>query len=269
MPSNKSETLQRGSGERERIHRALLLYAMVAPDLRARRAVARAMGNSESSVRLWRTNERWEHRIEYHGEDADQIALDLYRELYMEEFGELELPHVTHGIVRPLGAVHNSSPLAAATELTRERVRVATGLTKQETEQRILLTAAQTRSDSKKVAARHIRLVDGALGVIVSKIKTKKITVSVRDIPFLIECREKLTRIAEGGEDGGAGRIVESARVKYARESGGDLLEAMAEDAEECVIILGALRSRQGVDLGQLSKDDEEAREAQGVPTPA
>ena len=35
--------------------------------------------------------------------------------------------------------------------------------------------------------------------------------------------------------------MIESARVRYAKQTGGDIVEAMFEDAQELVAILGAL----------------------------
>ena len=260
MTDNRPETLDRWEGERADWHRALLLWAMQGVSLRSFRAVARAMGCSDGSIRTWAKNERWKHRVAAHGE-ADQYALDLYRQLYLADFGKLELPHVLENVVRPVGAIDLDDPAAAAAELTRERARKATGHTLAEVEQAVVQQQTTKRRDNKREAERHLKLVDAALGTIARKMKANEIRVSVRDIPLLLECREQLVRVASGASTG-PGIVVESSRVRYAKETGGDVLQAVLEDAEECTLILGALKGRQGVDLQALANEDQAARDA-------
>ena len=261
-PENEPEHLYRWKHERADWHRAMLLWAMQTPAERSVRATARAHGVTEGSIRKWKRVRRWEHRVAFHGDEADQVALDLYRDLYMADFGKLEIPHVAKGIIRELGSVHiKDDPVMATVQLARDRISKATGKTMREVEQAVAQTARTKQVDARKDAERHMKLVDGALGVIARKMKANEIKVSVRDIPILLECRERLVRVAAGPAGDGHGIVVDSARVKYAKETGGDVLDAMFTDAEECVLILGALRGRQGVDLDALSKEDQAVRE--------
>lgn len=261
LPDHSKTSLARDSAERRDHHRALLLWVMQTPSLRSQRAVARSMGKADGTIRLWRQGGHWKERAESAGEHADQVALDLYRTEYMAEFGEIEIPHVAKGVVRSIGDLNMKDPLAAATEMVRQNVRHAVNNTLAEVNQATAQAVRERQADNKTVAKRHVRLVDGALGYIAKKLKDKDIKVSVRDIPMLLECRDRLSHLVEG-HSAGDGVVVESARVKHAKETGGDLLNAMYEDAEECVLILGALRTRSGTDVASLAAEDDTYSEA-------
>ena len=261
-PNGEPLTLDRWHAERRDHHRAMLLWAMQGPDLRSQRKVAKAHGAAEGSIRNWKRTRMWEERLAHHGKSADQYALDLYREAYMAEYGKIELPYVLSNVVRPVGGLDLDDPTAVAAEEARNRARAATGTTVAEVEQASRKVAADRKRDSRREAEKHIRLVDGALGLIARKMKANEIRVGVRDIPVLLECREKLERSVSGVSDDGAGRVVQSARVKHAKETGGDVLTAMFEDAEEVVLILGALQTRKAEDVTVLSQQDAALREA-------
>jgi hypothetical protein len=249
----KPATLDRWQHEQSKRHRALLLYAMQGTEIRSFRAVARAMGCSEGGVRSWRDKGNWPERIAHHGNDADQYALDLYREHYLRTHGALEMPHVLENVVRPVGALNLDDPVQAAAQLTRQRAKAATGATLAEVEQAIAVKARERTAQNANVAERHLRLIDAALGLIAKKLKGNEIRVSVRDIPVLLEYRDRLVRMAAGEEDP-AKRVVQSARVRYAKSTGQDVLQAMLEDAEECVLILGALQVRKQADVHVLAE---------------
>lgn len=258
VPTHRPATLDRWEHERVNRHQGLLLFAMQAEGMRSKRATSRAMGMSETGLRGWYVKNDWADRILGQGEGAAQYALDLYRTLYMIDFGPTQLPWVSKNVVNPIGHLDINDPAGTAQHLMQERTRKAANIVQAEVQQQSAILSATKQSDDKLVARRHRALVDGALGVIAKRLKKGDIRVSVRDIPILIECRDKLTRMASETAAGAGAAFVESARVKYARETGGDLLQAMHEDAEECVIILGALRGRQGVDMHALAKENEE-----------
>ena len=260
-PNGEPLTLDRWHAERRDHHRAMLLWAMQGPDVRSQRKVAKAMGASEASVRNWKKTRMWMQRVEHHKVHADQYALDLYRDLYMKDFGPVELPVVLVNVVRPVGALALNDPAAAAAEQARERARTATGTTVTEVEQAARQVHATRKVNNTKEAQKHIRLVDGALGLLARKMKANEIRVSVRDIPVLLECRERLSRVVAGTDDA-VGRVVQSARVKHAKETGGDVLDAMYQDAEEVVLILGALRTKATADVQALSQEDAATRTA-------
>jgi hypothetical protein len=253
-------TLDRWPGERRDLHRALLLYAMQAHGQRSMRAVARALGVSDGSVRNWRRSGCWDARLDGHGTEADGDALDLYRVAYMADFGQLEVPHVAQHVVQPLGSLDLRDPDAQAAHEAAQRAASAVSTAQAEVEQSTAQAVADHRRDSREVAERHIKLVDGALGVIARRLKADEVRVSVRDIPLLVDCRARLEDVVSGNRQQQGRPLVESARLQYAKETGGDVVAAMHEDALELVAILGALRSTDGVDPLALAAADAEAR---------
>ena len=121
LPDHAASTMARASAERRQTHRAFLLWAMQTPTLRSVRSVSRAMGRPESTVRSWFKSGHWPARCEADGDNSDQVALDLYRDDYMAEFGELEIPFVAPTIVRAIGALNMTDPLAATMPLPLRR----------------------------------------------------------------------------------------------------------------------------------------------------
>jgi hypothetical protein len=259
--ADSTETLDRRPGERHNHHRAMLLWAMQSPERRSQNAVCRAQGATKQTIRKWRRADRWDLRAEAHGDEADQYALDLYRALYLADFGKLELPHVAPRIVRALGAVSLDDPTAQA---QHDAVRLAAkqypaGV--QEAEQAAVQAAAKHRHDVRTDAERHIRLVDASLGLIAKRLKANEVRVTVRDIPVLLECRDRLVATVTGArQDAAGGGVVDSARVAHAKATGGDLVAAMHEDAVELIAILGALQAGKGRDRQGLADADAEVR---------
>jgi hypothetical protein len=227
-------TLDRWPGERRDLHRALLLYAMQAHGQRSMRAVARALGVSDGSVRNWRRSGCWDARLDGHGTEADGDALDLYRVAYMADFGQLEVPHVAQHVVQPLGSLDLRDPDAQAAHEAAQRAASAVSTAQAEVEQSTAQAVADHRRD--------------------------EVRVSVRDIPLLVDCRARLEDVVSGNRQQQGRPLVESARLQYAKETGGDVVAAMHEDALELVAILGALRSTDGVDPLALAAADAEAR---------
>ena len=85
-------------------------------------------------------------------------------------------------------------------------------------------------------------LIDAAIGYIAQGIKEGDIRRTLRDLPTLLSLRNELIgteKIEEGSR-----LISESVRVKDAKAIGGDIVDAMYEDAQEIAAILGALRMR-------------------------
>ena len=261
----KDPTLERWPGERVDHHRALLLWAMQDPTDRSYRAVARAMGVTDTAVRQWRGRKGWEHRIVPYGDEVDQVALDLYRVEYLADYGRVELPKVAQRVVRPMGPTDIRDPAARARHEAKVRVATAIPRAMAESEQAVAQAIVDHRTDRRKDAQRHIRLVDASLGLIARKLQADEVKVSVRDIPVLLDTRDRLVHVVTDTHEGTHGPVVESARVKHAKEVGGDVVTAMWEDAQELVAILGALRSVQSVDPSTLHQTDVEVRESTGT----
>jgi hypothetical protein len=252
-------TLPRWPGERKDRHRGLLLWAMQHPSRgRSNRAVARAIGVSEGAVRGWRRDQCWDARAAGH-EDADQVALDLYRAEYMVDFGVLELPHVAPNVALPLAGATLSDPVVkaahdaarASVEAAPEALRVA--------EQASAQAVAKRRRDAREDAEKHLQLVDASLAVLARKLRGDEVKVTVRDIPVLLQCRERLVSIAMGEHGEGPNAVVDSARVAHAKATGGDVIEALWADNEDLRVILGALRARKDADLPALATAQAEA----------
>jgi hypothetical protein len=256
-------TLDRWPGERRDHHRALLLWAMQGPASRSMRAVARALGISDGSIRNWKASGCWRQRVEGHGDDGDQYALDQYRAHYMADFGPLELPQVARFVVRPMGATDLRDPVAQAAHDARRHTAHVIPAAHTEIEQAAAQAVADHRRDQRVEAARHIKLVDASLGLIARKLKADEVRVTVRDIPVLLDCRARLVAAVSDAHDQAAGPgVVDSARVAHAKATGGDLVAAMHEDAVELVAILGALQASRGADRDALAAGHAEVREA-------
>jgi len=221
----------------------------------------KASGASESALRGWAKQNAWKARCEAYGEDADQYALDLYRSLYMADYGPTELPEVAHRIVRPLGNLELKSSAAQASHEARIRVSQALPMAKKEVEQATARAVIDHKRNTRQDAELHIQLVDASLGVIAKKLRNDEVRVSIRDIPILLECRDRLVNVISGSHRSEHGPIIESARVKYAKETGTDLLSAMHEDSQELVAMLSAMVSAKAVhDRGSIADQDHELR---------
>lgn len=232
-----AESLERRRNERTHQHRGLLLYAMMHPDQRSIRAVARAVGRNEATVRGWA--KRWEWAVRIEPPCAEESAVLLYRMLYVADFGATELPEIADRVVVSLSQSPNQEPPPpTVVEDLREADRIA--------REEII----RRRSQREAVRAQHTQLVDGALGYIVRQMENGKVRASLRDIPSLLKARGVLT--GETADQGGAALVTETVRVRQARESGGSVLEAMAADLAELTVILAALRAKEELASGVL-----------------
>lgn len=212
--------------ESERAHRSFLLWAMQAPEVRNLSAAARAVGRSESTAREWRRRWSWDERIGSIGEASDVAAASAYREWYYPKWKLREIVEVEDYLAAPFRPEAVVAP--SVVQEVRQAIR-GDGLREAEAEAR------------KKARRRHRALVDGALGLVAKRVAAGEVKVSLRDIPTLLDLRERL-------DDGGAatghgGVVIESVRVRLARETNGDVVGALHEDALELVAILGAIRS--------------------------
>jgi hypothetical protein len=240
-------TLERLSRERLLHHRALLLYAMQHPERRSTRAVARAVARSESTIRGWAKQWSWDLRSEV--SQAEETAIAIYRRDYLRKHGATELPEIESNVALTLSAspAQEPPPSTVAEDLRRADQKV----------QREIL---RRRDDRQKTRSKHVDLVDGALGYLVKQLQDGKVRANLRDIPVLLQTRALLTGEAE--EIGATGALgVETVRVRMARESGGDLIDAMSQDLDECRVILGALRTRQEAGIEEQVEEARANRE--------
>ena len=219
-----STPLGRKKGESELAHRALLLYAMQTPAKRNMRATARAVDRSNSTVRGYAKTWGWDERIS--GPTRDAEAQQLYRQLYFDKGGMAEIAMIEKNIVAPISVMGNT-PRPVADTIQR--------------------TIAETKAPDKtsvfeeEIKRKHLALVDAGIGYIAQGLKAGDIRRSLRDLPLLMQLRREITGENAKDEESLGQPVIESARVRYAKQTGGDIVEAMFEDAQELVAILGAL----------------------------
>ena len=231
------DSLERRRKENERQHRGLLLYAMQHPDYRSVRAVARAVDRSDASVRAWVKTKDWLSRVDF--AMAEYAGVALYRQLYFAEHSEHDLAEVADKVVVSMSLAPNEQPpeptvvsdLRAADQIARDEI-------------------ARRRSAKQKVRDEHTMLVDGALGYLVSQLEQGKVRASLRDIPALLKARSVLA--GEETEVDAGEAAVETVRVRQARELGGSVVEAMAQDLRELQVIVSALQAQEEIDTGAV-----------------
>ena len=252
-------TIQRRTGERRTHHRGLLLFGMQATSKRSIRAVARALGVSEGSVRNWRDRGDWLERLNNCEGPQDAECLALYRSEYLSDFGRAELPLVARNIIQPLGITEHDNREAHEQQAETIRESRAESVAIATSEQAALSAVNDYRRDLREDTEKHIKLVDASLGLIARKLRADEVRVTVRDIPVLLECRDRLVSVVSGTHGSAGIQAVETVRVKAARKEGTDILEAMLIDAEEVLVIIRALHS-----AGKSQEDRQEDRPIDG-----
>lgn len=261
----QEDKLDRWKGEHEIVHRAMLLWVMQRPGpnpaiSRSIRAAARAVGRSEACLRDWSRTHRWEQRAASEP-DAESAAVALYRTFYLKDFGETELPVVSSRVVVPL------QPNSSADEAISQARQVSTAA--QRVEQAVIEDVMARRKAERTKVEQFRGLVDAALGETARLLKEKKLHLTAKDIPSLLAARHTLTEWLTSHDDRQVEtrQAVESARVKHAKDVGGDLVEAVWQDLEELRTILGVLRTRRDEGDGVQVRSDY-ARSVEATPSP-
>lgn len=231
-PTSLDRWTEHGEGDRQ--HRALLLWAMQHDERRSQKSTARAVGVAVSTIRKWAAEHSWTARVQGTSGRADERAVRLYRELYIEAYGPTELPEVATRVVVPLGVTPREVKERPPSEVEENLA---------EADRRVREEILRKRKADDELRQRHVKLVDGAIGYVVKAMQEGKIRVSLRDIPALFSVRAMLTGVANEASQGTSGPI-ESMRVRVAREQGTDFLDAVAEDVEELGVIVSTLRGR-------------------------
>lgn len=245
-------TLERWEGEWEHHHRGLLLYAMQHPETdkargdRSQNLVSKCCGVSHVAVRNWRRTHEWDKRIGACA-DAERVAVTLYRIAYMEKYGKTDLPVVAHRVVEPLTKYAGAADGRAGTEadaiISKARLEASAAV---RAEQAIMETVQAKRKAERDKVEQFRGLVDATLGETARLLRSRELRVAARDIPSLLSARQMLTDYLNTHDERSTTERsgVESARVKHARDTGGDLVEALWMDLQELVVILGMLRTR-------------------------
>lgn len=260
----QEDTLERWKGEHEIVHRAMLLWVMQHPGpnstiSRSIRAAAKAIGRAEGSLRDWHRTHRWEQRAAAHPE-AESQALAIYRKLYLQDFGESELSVVASRVIVPLHETGSGAVISQARAESTAAARV----------ERAVIEDVLIRRKQERVKVEQFRaLVDAALGETARLLKDKKLHLTAKDIPSLLTARHTLTEWLTSHDDRQieTRQAVESARVKHAKETGRDVLDAVWQDLDELRTILGVLRVRRDeTDAGAVRR--EYASSVEATPSP-
>ncbi len=222
-------SLARREDEKEQAHRAFLLYAMQAPKKRSQRAVSKAVSVSAPTIGDWKKRFEWEDRILNGGAAHDVIAQKTYNELYFKKQGMREIAVIERKILAPISVVGTTPKPIAETVIKTVEKSVST-----------VNDDKQSTLFDEQMKARHLDLVDRSIQYISDSLLAGDVKVTLKDLPVMLELRDNLTG-KEREESKGGSIIVETIRVKDAKKSGGDLIEAMLDDSKELVAIFEAL----------------------------
>jgi hypothetical protein len=221
----------------------MLLWAMQSADnpdgrfARSIRAVARAVGKNEATVRGWKAAHEWEGRSVGGGGEA--AAVRLYRAEYVADYGRVDLPQVADRVVIPLTG---DATTQADEVIQRSRAHAQQPALIDRVVQNVV---ADRRTRDREQVDRQVTLVDAVLGTAAKQLREGKLKINARDIPAFIQTRQHLVDwLAHQDRLAGASRAPETVRVQYARMNGGDLLTAMFEDVEELRAIVDVLLTR-------------------------
>lgn len=229
MAKKQKATIAKLENEDARQHRAILLYAMQAPNKRSMRATGQAIGVSTPTISDWKKKFSWADRMLNTGPAHDAIAQRTYQELYFAEYGMREIAVVEKRIVNVQSIVST----------TTKEIGTAVQDTVKESQELINQDRKDTRFD-EQMKARHLDLVDRSIQYISDALMTGDVKVTLKDLPTMLELRDNLTGKAKEDDNKGS-VIIETVRVKDAKANGGDLIDAMLEDSQELVAIFTAL----------------------------
>jgi hypothetical protein len=270
-------TLERWSFEVEMHHRALLLWAMQHPGdnpmiSRSKLAVSRAMGVTSVAVTHWSQKKLWQLRVEAYV-DAELAAFQLYQKLYMKKYGKLEIPHVADRMIVPIVWTESLDLRDGITSNDAIALAKAKAQDVMSLEQQAIAGIQERRRKEKEKVEGFRSLIDMSLLEAGRLLKERRLQLSAKDIKPLLEARQELANwLATQDERQLEQRAgVESARMKHARDTGGDLVEAMWQDLLEIQTILSALRTTRDSQTEMVSQSYAElkrqAENAEPLPT--
>ena len=241
--TDKQFSLHKMKNEKEKPHRAFLLWAMQSITKRQISTVARAIGVSHTQIGNYRKQFRWDERATKPTDEVE--AYHLYKKLYVPSRGMAEMQAVEHNVLIPIGKDPENVPrtLTASVEKAISNSKLES------------LKSAKTQHE-KDVKRKHIMLLDASIAYIAQGLKEGDIKRQLRDLPILISLRNELLEMDSKGAK--AAVVYESVRVKEAKDSGGDVIEAMYEDVQELQVVIGALRNK-NIDRAEIFEDTKKA----------
>lgn len=282
-------SLDKWAVERDDQHRALLLLAIQDPGInlpgvcggRSMGAVMRC-GWPRNTLRKMRARYSWDDRIAAHGAEAQTRAIELYRALYYTDFAAADLREIGPLCSRPMQSARLSEVQEAAQALVErmlpppnippgfeEKVQAKVDERRQQladTNRALRGTALQAiqaiqlglraLTDPDWLKAENERRA--ALGVGAPPIVPMTVRLSDLDSLHTILARlENERELLESPEiaaaKSGPGAI-DSIRVRIAKETGGNVLDAVAADCRELLAMIDGLRA------GEVSIDEMEAQ---------
>ena len=221
--SKKLSKLIRKKKESEVAHRSFLLWAMQMPKKRNVRLTARASSRSEATLRDFK--KRWEWVDRASDITSDVEAQTMYRKLYVHKVGTKEIEVVEKNIATPISKI-GTVPRSVAAIVDKT-------IKHQEREQK-------KKNPEEEMRRKHVGLIDAAIGYIAAGIRDGDVKANIRDIPLLIQMRNMILKVEEANKTPQI--VLESLRVRQAKDTGTDIIEAMIEDAEELLMILKSVR---------------------------
>lgn len=268
-------TLSRGA-EHEYQHRGLLLWAMQDPEHRSLSAVAAAVGRDQRSVVDWGSTWAWEERLIRDGvETAQARAIQLYRELYYPTWGMREVGLVEQRMSVPFLTTHAPPRDPAAAPPPGLPPESGGGEARRTNEAHaadpptVVVGGSSGGSPrialnspgAKAAAAVHARrnfidrsasLLEAMVGSVARQIQANPEGFKLKPeaVPAVLKAWREIKEFAEGMGTpvGAAGTAVEpSQRVQIATRTGGSILAAMREDAEEVLAVLRGMEAAERV----------------------
>ena len=233
-------SMHKMKGEKVKHHRAFLLWAMQSIKRRQISSVGRALGISHTQIGNYRKQFRWDERATKQTHEVE--AYHLYKQLYMPTKGMSELSAVEHNVIIPMNLKSGNVPrnLSSSVEKAMSSAKIDS------------LKDAKSVHE-KEVKRKHIMLLDASIAYIAQGLKEGDIKRQLRDLPILIGLRNELLEL--DNKNTKAAIVYESIRVKEAKDNGGDVVEAMYEDAKELQIILSALRNK-NIDRSEIFNEE-------------
>ena len=218
--------------ELDRMYQGFLLWAMQDEDKRSQKAVARAMNMADATIRGWRKKHDWGDRVA--DPSCSAIAVDLYRKRYHAKGGGAEIALVAHNMSIEYDA-------AKPREYANETARAV--------DVHLQIEAERESRRSNERVERLGKVLDGVLVKVGRGLGEGSIEPRVSDLGHVIRGYTSIMELAmkreamasSAGEEGES--VAASQRVLQALDKGGDVLEAMEQDAEEVLLIVRSLRT--------------------------
>ena len=153
MSNDNISKLHKYEKERDIEYRSFLLWAMQAKTRRNIRAVSRAIGKSHTTICNYMDKNKWAERVTSLTDEAE--AQQLYKSLYMPEFGHTEITAVQKYIATPI------STSGTMSRSMGESVQKAINTTNKQPE----------KVHEKEVQRKQLMLLDAAIGYIAQGLK--------------------------------------------------------------------------------------------------